>query len=160
MLGVFKYHPNGQVPKKANIGDAGFDLFSVETVFIPCGKTMLVDVGIAVEVPEGMYGKICDRSSMASKGMHVGGGVIDSGFAGPIKVILTNLTCVLDHHQEEHQHSDGMVSETVNEYGYQINAGDKVAQLVFHRFENVMLGEVKTLWKSIRGTFGLGSSGK
>lgn len=153
---VYKYDIEAVIPTKAHKTDAGWDLYSIESVFIPCGKTILINTGVAVEVGEGSYAKISDRSSLASKGLYVGGGVIDAHFSGPIKVILTNLTNV----QDKEKYDVDMDENLIYEYGYNINKGDRIAQLVFHKFENVTLVEVKELWQSERGSKGLGSSGR
>lgn len=151
MNGVYKFHPNAKVPTKANVTDAGWDIYALRSTFLPCGKTTLVETGIAVEIHEGNYARICDRSSMAKRGLYVGGGVIDATYTGNIEVILTNLTCIQDQRE---------VESGVYDYGYWINAGDRIAQLVFHKFEPINLVEVNALWSSVRGNKGLGSSGK
>ena len=76
-----------RVPKP---GDAGYDIRSSEAVVIPPGEQTLVSTGLHVEIPSGWVGLIKDRSSMASAGVHVTGGVIDASYRGEVKVILRN----------------------------------------------------------------------
>lgn len=146
MLSVYKYHPNARIPTKAHSTDAGFDLYAVEDMFIPLGATRTVNIGLSVEIPTDHYAKICDRSSMAKKGLIISGGIIDTGFNGEIQVILTNLS-----------HTSGYFE---NVSGYWINAGDRVAQLIYHKFSNVALAPTTELWISERGNKGTGSSGR
>lgn len=148
---VYKHDPKATIPTKANGEDCGFDIYSLRDVFLPCAKTTMVETGISVEVHPGTYAKIADRSSMGKLGIHVGGGIVDAGFIGQLNVILTNLTCVHDQHE---------VAPGVYDYGYMVHAGDRIAQLIFHKYENANLVEVASLWAGSRGTRGLGSSGK
>ena len=90
-----------------------------------------------MEIPQGYYGQIESRSSMAVKGIFVTGGVIDSGYRGEIMIITNNFSP-----------SD-----------YNINEGDRVAQIVFHKVEHFDLLEVKALDEENDRGGGLGSSG-
>ena len=83
---------NAVLPTRNLKTDAGIDLYASEDVFIPQGTTKVVKTDVAIQVPEGMVGKIEDRSSLASKGLRTGGGVVDCGYAGEVKVVIHNLT--------------------------------------------------------------------
>lgn len=96
-----------------------------------------VKTGIALEIPQGMYGKIEDRSSMGSKLLKTLGGVIDSEYRGDVTICLANLSFK----------------------DYQIKAGDKVAQIIIQKCESLQPFEVEELEESNRGTNGFGSSG-
>jgi dUTP pyrophosphatase len=90
---VVKMHPDAIVPNQAHIGDAGFDLCSVEDITIDPNSRALVSTGIAMEIPFGAVGLIWPRSGLAVKqGLDVFAGVIDSGYRGEIKVCLFNST--------------------------------------------------------------------
>ena len=70
--------------------DAGFDLYSNETVYIQGGETKLVDIGLRLDIPPGYEGQIRLRSSFAKKGLLIPNapGTIDAGYKGPIMVAL------------------------------------------------------------------------
>lgn len=151
MIGVYKFHPDAKILTRNLKTDAGLDIYALHDTFLPLGSTTMVSTGVAVEVSEGLFAQIMDRSSLASKGLAVGGGVIDCGFNGEIKVIIHNLT---------NQSSNSVTGPFNYKTGYQIKAGDKIAQLVFLRYEKVEPVETKELWTSERGSKSLGSSGK
>jgi len=101
-LGVFKLREEAVLPAKAHTTDAGIDIYGVlerrevngEEIVVPmlfnAQSQMLVDTGIAFDIPEG-YGLILkDRSSFGSKGITVRAGVIDEGYTGEVKVALAN----------------------------------------------------------------------
>ena len=75
------------------------------------GERKLVSTGLAMEIPKGCYGRVASRSSLASRGLEVAGGVIDSDYRGEVKVILAN-------------HGDQEISFEV---------GDRIAQIVIER---------------------------
>ena len=135
----------------------GIDIYASEDVFIPQGTTKIVKTDVAIQVPEGYVGKIEDRSSLASKGLRTGGGVVDSGYAGEVKIVIHNLT-----------NSDSPNGANFNkpfvidhvEFGYYIKAGDKIAQLLLYKVETPAVEEVKELWNSERKASGFGSSGR
>lgn len=134
------------LPTSAHFGDAGLDLYASEDLFIKTGETAIVKTDIAVGIPRGFYGKIEDRSSLASMGIRTGAGVIDSGYNGEIKVVLHNLNNKTDSNYRGQ--------------GYQIKKGQRVAQLIVQPVVPVRLLEVQMLDPSDRGTNGFGSSGR
>jgi len=73
-------------------GDAGYDLYATEEAVLAPGMSAAIPTGVHIEIPAGYVGIIKDRSSMALKGVHTYGGVIDAGYRGEIKVILNNLS--------------------------------------------------------------------
>lgn len=80
-------------PNRAHYGDAGIDLRSVESLAIPPRHTKMVDLGVAVAVPEGYVGLLLVRSSIGSKRSLLctgGAGVIDAGYRGRVKLPLVN----------------------------------------------------------------------
>lgn len=83
---------------------------------------MLVDTDISIAVPEGTYGRVAPRSGLAVKhGIDTGAGVIDADYRGPVKVLLFNL------------------SET----DFEIQVGDRIAQLIVERVSSSLLSEMK-----------------
>lgn len=78
-LKVKKLSKDAQLPVRASLGAAGFDLFAAETNSIPAGHRKVVKTDLSIAVPEGHYGRIAPRSGLSYKfGMDIGAGVIDS----------------------------------------------------------------------------------
>lgn len=124
---------------RANPTDAGMDLCASETHTIPPGQRKAVSTGIAIEIPEGYYARVAPRSGLAVKhGIDVLAGVVDSGYRGEIKVVLLN---------------------TDSSSSFEVNPGDRVAQLIIEKHYNFELQEVDGLSDSDRGSAGFGSSG-
>lgn len=142
---VFKLSPLAKTPTRTNPTDAGLDIYAIETTFIATGKTVVVKTGVAINIPEGFIGKIEDRSSLASKGLRTGAGVVDAGYTGEVGVVMHNLnnTDGASHHGR----------------GYLIEKGQKIAQVVIYKVETPEVEEVSELWSSERGSNGFGSSG-
>lgn len=144
---VKKLNPNAKIPARSHDTDAGYDLracISTEDPLIasrvlPPGGRLCVDTGIAISIPKGCYGHICDRSGNAlKKGLTVLGGIVDCGYFGSIGVILLNTS-----------------SEPVT-----VDHGDRIAQIIFKKHESPELIEVTDLGDSQRATNGFGSTGK
>lgn len=138
-LKIKKVHPDAKIPTYAHHGDAGFDLYAIESVAVPVGARVLVGTGIAIEIPDGYVGLIWDKSGLAmNHGLKNLGGVIDAGYRGEIKAGVVNLS---------------------NE-DYTITAGHKVAQMLIQKIEHADIKEVAELSDSTRGHGGFGSTGK
>jgi dUTP pyrophosphatase len=131
------------VPERAHLGDAGYDLRSVERVDLAPGSRALVRTGISVAIPEGYAGLVLPRSGLAIRhGISLVNtpGLIDSGYRGEIQVPLIN------HDREE---------------TYLIEEGTRIAQLVLVRAASAFFAEVEFLESAAdgRGEGGFGSSG-
>ncbi len=138
VLLVKKFTSTARLPEKAYSFDAGWDLFSDEDVTISPHSTYAVSTGIAVQLPDGFFGKIFDRSGNALKrGFQVLAGVIDNGYRGEVKIVLLNYT---DH-------------------PITIKKGDKIAQLVLIKTYYSEIRECVELSPTERGHKGFGSSG-
>ena len=135
-------------PTRNKATDAGLDLYSMEDKFIELGSTAVVRTGVSVNIPSGMVGKIEDRSSLASKGLRTGAGVIDTGYNGEVGIVIHNLTSQLA--------SDPVLHRK----GYQVRRGDKIAQLLNYNVETPSVEVVSNVWESERGSGGFGSSGR
>lgn len=133
-------HPEAKLPRYAHTGEYGdlaADLHAVSAWTIAPGETVAVPTGLALGLPAGYGGLIEDRSGMALRGLTTLAGVIDPGYRGEIKVVLTNLADV------EHR----------------IFPGDRIAQLrIVQRFE-ADFEEVTTLDETVRAAGGFGSTG-
>ena len=139
MLRVKKINLEASLPKKGRVGDAGWDLSSVEDVIIPPQSWKLVDTGLGIVVPDGTYGRIAPRSGVSTKGISVNAGVIDKTYRGNCKVLLVN------H------------STTSN---FTILKGDRIAQLILEKIvDDCEVVEVDELDETIIGDNGFGSSG-
>lgn len=130
------------LPGYARHGDAGLDLLAAADVTLAPGERHAVPTGVAVAIPDGYAGFVHARSGRALKeGLALvnAPGLIDAGYRGEIKVIVVNL----DPHDK-----------------IEIQRGEKIAQLVVQRVEQVVLEEVDTLPSSQRGAGGFGSTGR
>ena len=130
-------------PERAHVGDAGYDLRSVEEVSIPPGGRAQVRTGISLANPDGYAGLVLPRSGLAMRhGVAPVNtpGLIDSGYRGEIMVPLIN------HDREE---------------TFRVERGMRIAQLVLTRVESVAFTEVEMLEAATdgRGEGGFGSSG-
>lgn len=122
---------------KAYKGDAGFDLYSAETRTVYGNTSVKIKTGISVAIPEGYFGKVFDRSSIATQTPFlVKAGVIDSGYRGEIIVVLQNLK--VDP--------------------WQITTGQKIAQMVVLPVPEFKIEPVDELPEEDRGDKGFGSS--
>ncbi|HAS84670.1 MAG TPA: dUTP diphosphatase [Candidatus Yonathbacteria bacterium] len=138
-LKIKKLHPSVKVPTYAHIGDAGFDLYAIESVTIPVGARVLVGTGIAMEISDGYVGLIWDKSGLSNNhGLKTLGGVVDAGYRGEVSVGIINLSA-----------SD-----------YNVTAGHKVAQMLIQKVERAEIKEVAELSDTTRGHGGFGSTGK
>lgn len=141
------------MPKKAGKNEAGIDLFAVNDVFIETGDVAKVKTDIALEIPEGYFGLIRDRSSMGSKGIMVTGGVIDSTYRGEIAVCLANIS------GNTHFDIDGITMVLAKET-YHVKKGDKIAQLLILPVPQVDIIEVDEISNTERNDKGFGSTGR
>lgn len=153
MLQVFKLDPKAVIPTRARSTDAGLDLYALESAFISPGETVKIKTGIALNVPENYVAKIEDRSGLASKGLRTGGGVIDFSYNGDVTVVMHNISNITHLKEDIGFHPDKA------EFGYRIEAGDKVAQVLLYKVETPQVEEVTELWTSERGNKGFASSG-
>lgn len=118
-------------------GDACMDMYSVEDTTIEPNSTEIVSTGIALEIPIGFEGIVRGRSGLASKGIHVHIGTIESSYRGDIGIIITNTT----------------------NKSFSINRGDRIAQFTVKPVNNILMEESEVLSETERGANGFGSSG-
>jgi dUTP pyrophosphatase len=132
--------PEAKLPKYAQPGDAGADLVAIADMTLEPMQRYAIPTGIAAEVPAGFELQVRPRSGLAlQQGITVLNtpGTVDAGYRGEIKVILINLG-----------------SEP-----FQIQAGDRIAQLVVAPVIWGQFTEVESLGESRRGRGGFGSTG-
>jgi dUTP pyrophosphatase len=138
-LKIKKLNQEATLPNYAHENDAGFDLFSVETIEIAPMFRVQVSTGLAMEIPDGFVGLIWDKSGLSHKhGLKILGGVIDAGYRGEIKIGIINL----------------------DTEKYILEKGHKVAQMIIQKRELCEIEEVDELSDTLRGEGGFGSTGK
>ena len=91
---IQKTHPNGKIPTYATNGSGGFDFYSAEEVSIGPELTQTpIDLGVAMEIPEGHVLLLFPRSSIGKNtGLRMANsvGVIDSDYRGTIHALYEN----------------------------------------------------------------------
>lgn len=139
---VVRLDPDLPLPAYAHRGDAGLDLHArVDSVIPAGGGRTLVPTGIAVAIPSGHAGFVLPRSGLALKhGVSLGNapGLIDAAYRGELKVVLLN---------------------TDPDHDYTVHRGDRIAQLVVQRVEDVAWQVVDELGGIDRGG-GFGHTGR
>lgn len=131
---------DAKLPTKGSSGAAGYDLYAAKNMVIGPRERGLVPIDISVGIPEGCYGRVAPRSGLALRsGIDVGAGVIDYDYRGAVGVVIFN-----------HGHEN-----------FEINIGDKIAQLILEKIEsNAPVIEVSELSDTERGSGGFGSTGR
>ena len=138
-LPIQRLDPAAIVPTRAHSGDAGLDLYALEDEPVVPGAVTTILTGIAVAIPYGHVGLIKPRSGLAARhGIDTLAGVIDHGYTGEVKVLLTT-------------HSDT---------SRWIKAGERVAQLLVIPIVYATPQVVDALPGSARGNGGFGSTDK
>ncbi|MEC7875067.1 MAG: dUTP diphosphatase [Actinomycetota bacterium] len=131
------------LPSYAKPGDAGADLVANEEVTLaPGGGRALIGTGIAIAIPTGYAGFVQPRSGLALRhGVTCLNtpGLIDSGYRDELKVLLIN---------------------TDPTDAYEVRRGDRIAQLVIKKVEEVIWEEADELDETERGLGGFGHSGR
>jgi dUTP pyrophosphatase len=116
-------------------------LYALEAVRLEPGERAAVPTGIALEIPTGWAGLVLPRSGLAARhgiALVNAPGLIDSGYRGEVRVLLLN---------------------TDRTAGYEVQADDRIAQLLLVRYEAPDVVEVEVLAESERSGGGFGSSG-
>ncbi|MDE2143473.1 MAG: dUTP diphosphatase, partial [Elusimicrobia bacterium] len=91
-LPLRRLDPAAVLPTRAHADDAGLDLYGLEDATVAPGEGKLLRTGVAVAIPAGHVGLVCDRSSLAKRGLKTAGGVIDAGYRGEIGVVVWNIS--------------------------------------------------------------------
>ena len=130
------------LPAYETLHAAGMDLRAdlEETVTLRPLERKLIPTGLSIELPEGFEAQIRPRSGLAFKhGISIvnSPGTIDADYRGEIKVLLVNLS---DQH-------------------FEINTGDRIAQMVVAKHEKVNWEQVEELNETSRGAGGYGHTG-
>lgn len=137
---VKRLNESARLPKYAHVGawgDLAADLYAAVAMTLASGATAAVSTGIALEFPSEYGALVEDRSGLAVRGITTLAGVIDPGYRGEIKVVVTNL---------------GVAA-------VEIAVGDRIAQLRLVRRMEARFEEVEALVDAPRGAGGFGSTG-
>lgn len=137
-------HKDAKIPTYAHTGeDACVDLYATEVSGneISANK-IVVDFGIALEIPAGYCALIFPRSSIHKKDLFLSNcvGVIDSGYRGNISAVF--------------------YKDKLNIQNNKIEVGERCAQMMIIPVPTIEFEQVKTLSNSTRGNGGYGSTGK
>lgn len=138
---LLRLDPELPAPSYAHPGDAGADLVARVDVTIAPQQRVTVPTGVAIALPDGFAAFVHPRSGLAAKhGVTIvnAPGTVDAGYRGEIAVTLLN---------------------TDVEHAVELHRGDRIAQLVIQRVEQVEWHEVDALDTTERDTFGFGSTG-
>lgn len=138
---VRRLDPDLPLPAYARPGDAGADLLTTVDAELAPGERAVLPTGIAIALPDGYAAFVHPRSGLAARcGVTLvnAPGTVDAGYRGEIRVIVVNL----DPHER-----------------VRFTRGDRIAQLVVQRVEQVRWQEVAALPESVRGHGGHGSTG-
>jgi dUTP pyrophosphatase len=134
-------NPDLALPSRATPGAAGYDVRSAEPDFeLRAGEIRPVKTGLMMELPDGIECQVRPRSGLAARhGITLPNspGTIDPDYRGEVQVLMQNTGPV----------------------PVRIARGDRIAQLVFARFETPAVVEVEDLEESLRGGGGFGSTG-
>ena len=133
---------NNPLPEYSTTQSAGMDLraFITEPVILGVIDRALIPTGLYIEMPEGYEAQVRPRSGLAIKhGVTVinSPGTVDADYRGEICVELVN------------------ISNTP----FTVEPGERIAQLVFSKYEKADFIEVEELSETERGTGGIGHTG-
>jgi dUTP pyrophosphatase len=144
------------LPKYANPGDAGMDVYAAEEVIVKPGETAVVPTGLKLAIPEGYEIQVRPRSGLSLKTplrIPNSPGTIDSGYRDELGIIINNSSDCL-------QNEDILLTpdEKGNKKGtYIIRKGDRIAQIVLQvvpRMELKTVASVKGIGTDRGGGFG------
>ena len=136
---VVQYSKTKYPITKAHSTDSGYDLKSVEEFSLEPGEIKLIPTGIKLALPKNYEAQVRPKSGLSSKGFMVYLGTVDNEYRGEIKVIAQN--------------------NSIKKID--IKDGQKIAQIVFNKLDNIELLELSDIQEDTeRGDGGFGSTGK
>jgi dUTP pyrophosphatase len=130
------------LPKYMSEHAAGMDLYAAvtEELHIKSGDWKLVPTGLQIALPPGYEAQVRPRSGLALKqGVSVLNtpGTVDADYRGEVGVILMN-----------HSKTDLVIKR-----------GDRIAQMIINKIEQIVFEEVENLEETARGAGGFGHTG-
>ncbi|MFO0724829.1 MAG: dUTP diphosphatase [Myxococcota bacterium] len=138
---VLPGRPELPLPERQSVGASGMDVVAAEALVLDPGAYAAVGTGLALAIPVGFEVQVRPRSGLAAKhGVTVlnSPGTIDADYRGELKVLLVN------HGKTP----------------YNVQVGDRIAQLVVSTVVDAVLKRVETLGSTERGEGGFGSTGR
>ena len=154
------------LPTRGSDYAAGWDLYALtdHNITIEGSETVLVHTGISIEIPDGYFGAIYARSGLAIKrGLAPANcvGIIDSDYRGEIIVGLHNnaapVVPAVNYITSDVTQAVPKINSDANEV---IKDGDRIAQLIIQKFEDIEFEEISELSDTGRGQGGFGSTGE
>ena len=118
--------------------DAGYDMYAIRSMILWPFVPAKIPLNIRANIPQGLFGRICGRSSLNAEGICILSGTVDSGYVGQMFAVAVNLTLV----------------------PRRIREGDRIAQLIFIPFCAAEINEVQDLPSTPRGDSASGSTGR
>lgn len=137
-LPLRRLDPAAVLPTRAHADDAGLDLYGLEDAVVAPGEGRLLRTGVAVAIPGGHVGLVCDRSSLAKRGLKTAGGVIDAGYRGELGVVVWNISSAPQA----------------------VKKGERIAQMLVIPIATPAPVETEDLGETVRGAGGFGSTGR
>ncbi len=139
---VNKVKMNATLPVYMTPGSAGCDVIACldKPMLVEKGQRVMVPTGLIMEIPLGYEVQVRPRSGLAfKKGLTVvnAPGTIDSDFRGEVMVLLINL----------------------GEAPIEIHHGERIAQFVLNKVEQIRWSEIDKTNETSRGAGGFGSTG-
>ena len=133
---------NNKLPEYATSMSAGFDLRAnlEEPVILKAGDRMLIGTGLFIALAPGYEAQVRPRSGLAlKKGITVlnAPGTIDADYRGEVGVILYN----------------------TSKEDFVIEPGERIAQMVIAKYEQISWEQVEVLDETERGIGGYGHTG-
>ncbi len=156
-LYIAKCREDAVIPKYANPGDAGMDIYAAEDVIIEPGCTKLVPTGLKMAIPVGYEVQIRPRSGISLKTMlriPNAPGTIDSGYRDEVNVIVHNASVREEASSEEPFTPD---TKGVRHGTYLVRKGDRIAQMVIAKVEYLapeLIESVENIGENRGGGFG------
>lgn len=142
-VNIKKLYADSKMPTRGSEYAAGYDVYArleEDSIDILPHTTIKVGTGVAIQPPKDTFGAVFARSGLATKqGLRPANcvGVCDYDYTGEYIVAL---------------HNDSEETRTINN-------GDRIAQVVFIPYVNVIFNEVEELEETERGDSGFGSTG-
>ncbi len=131
MLYVKKLSSNAMLPEHKKDDNVSYDLFSAENVTIPSNGKARINTDLAIQVPNGTYGRIVDRASFAfERHIHVVAGVLSRDYKDNVFIMMFN-------------HSDQPVTILVRM---------RIAQLIIEKYQTPKIQLVQELPNNKHGS--------
>jgi len=128
-----------KMPTRATAGAAGWDVYAIEDKWIPAGLWAKINLGFAIEIPEGWCALLLGRSGLLKdRGIAGQPGLIDHDYRGEIGINIVNLSATQ----------------------YHVRKGHHIGQLLFVSNPKLTLRKAQELSTTNRGTSGFGSTGQ